>query len=208
MSIQKGGIQKIEAVAKFPIPANQHDIRRFIVLASFFRRFVREFALIAGPLTNLLKKDTAWQWTAAEDNAFSNLKQLLIARPVLALYNQSVETQLHTDASKLGLAGILLKRNQICGDLWRSIAGKPLLMSKNLLGIKFTIVTDCNVLRSTFTKRDFIPRISRWWIQFMEYDCEIAYRAGDKMAHVDALSRSPVADERDTLHTLDILNVH
>lgn len=76
-----------------------------------------------------------------------------------------------------------------------------------LLGLKFTIVTDCNALRTTMTKRDLIPRIARWWLQFLEYDCEIEYRTGEKMAHVDALSRSPATNEQDSSHILDVLVV-
>lgn len=77
-----------------------------------------------------------------------------------------------------------------------------------LIGIKFTIVTDCNALRSTFTKRDLVPRISRWWIQFLEFDCSIEYRPGKKMSHVDALSRGPIEGERaEAVHILDILSV-
>ncbi|CAG9137643.1 unnamed protein product [Plutella xylostella] len=226
----KPGLQKTQAVANFPTPTNQHDIRRFIGLASYFRRFIKGFAIIARPLTNLLKKDTNWQWTSNEQSAFENLKTCLTERPVLALYDPMAETQLHTDASKIGLAGILLQRNG--SDPWRPVsyysrqttADEQKLHSFELetlavvsslakfrvylVGIKFTIVTDCNALRSTFTKRDLVPRISRWWIQFLEYDCEIEYRPGEKMAHVDALSRSPVTEPKDHLHTLDVLSVN
>lgn len=223
------GVQKTQAVSKFPIPRNQSDVRRFLGLAGFFRRFVKDFALLARPLTNLLKKDTAWQWSESQQSAFENLKKLLIERPLLAIYNHSAETQLHTDASKFGLGGILMQRTG--SDPWRPVSYYSRQTSPDeqklhsfeletlavicalnkfrtyLLGIKFTIVSDCNALRSTFTKRDLIPRISRWWIQFLEYDCNIEYRPGEKMAHVDALSRGAIVEDQEPVHVLDILNV-
>lgn len=107
------GSLKTDAVSKFPTPQNQHDVRRFIGLASFFRRFIKGFALIAQPLTLLLKKDFQFCWTGEQEKAFQTLKAKLVDRPVLALYNPHAETQLHTDASKLGLAGILLQKNEL-----------------------------------------------------------------------------------------------
>lgn len=226
----KPGVQKIQAVAQFVTPANQHDVRRFLGLTSFFRRFVRDFATIARPLTDLLRKNTPWKWGDDEAQAYENLKQTLIQRPVLALYDHTAETQLHTDASQIGLAGILLQRKDsnpfraVAYFSRRTTADEQKLHSFELetlavvgslnkfrvylLGIKFTIFTDCHALRSTFTKRDLIPRISRWWIQFLEYDCTIEYRPGEKMTHVDCLSRNPIPGEADPIHTLDVLAVH
>lgn len=76
-----------------------------------------------------------------------------------------------------------------------------------MLGLKFKIVTDCNALRTTLTKRDLIRRIARWWVRLQEYDCNIEYRAGVRMAHVDALSRAPVAElsNRGDIHVIDVL---
>lgn len=146
---------------------------------------MKGFAVIARPLTNLLKKDTPWQWGNSEVESFENIKRSLIERPVLALYDQSAETQLHTDASKLSVAGILLQRKS--SDPWKPVAyfsrqttvdemkmhafvleTLAVVSSLNkfrayLIGIKFTIITDCNALRTTFTKRDLIPRIYTYW---------------------------------------------
>lgn len=223
------GSAKTKAISEFPAPMNAHEVRRFLGLASFFRRFVRGFAIIAQPLTALLKKDVPWRWNHEESAAFEKLKQVLVDRPVLAIYDPSSEIQLHTDASKIGVAGILLQRD--CTGTLRPIAyysrqttpdeqklhsyeleTLAVISSLNkfrvyLLGLKFKIVTDCNALRTTLTKRDLVPRIARWWLQFLEYDCDIEYRSGEKMAHVDALSRSPIVDEQDCVHLLDILTV-
>ncbi|CAH2216929.1 jg27676, partial [Pararge aegeria aegeria] len=105
------GSKKCEAVSNFPKPSNQHELRQFLGLSGFFRRFVKDYATISSPLTDLLKKDRDWVWNECQEKAFSHIKSLLSERPLLALYNPEAETQLHTDASKHGLAGILLQRN-------------------------------------------------------------------------------------------------
>lgn len=223
------GSVKTKAISEFTPPRNVHEVRRFLGLASFFRRFVRGFAVIARPLTALLKKDSPWRWGNEESEAFDNLKRALVERPVLAVYDPTYETQLHTDASKIGVAGILLQKDLT--DTLRPVAyysrqttpDEQKLHSYELetlavisslskfrvylLGVRFKIITDCNALRTTLTKRDLVPRIARWWLQFLEYDCDIEYRPGDRMAHVDALSRCPVVDEQDTRNLLDVLAV-
>lgn len=224
------GTLKTEAVSKFRPPKNVHEVRRFLGLSSYFRRFVKNFALLARPLTALLKKDSPWRWGEDEINAFDTLKKQLIERPILTIYNPSLETQLHTDASKHGVAGILMQKDEtgllkvvayysrqtsIDEQKLHSFELETLAVIASLvkfrvylLGVKFKIITDCNALRSTLVKRDLIPRISRWWVQFLEFDCEIEYRSGEKMAHVDALSRCPVDSSRTDDHVIDVLTVN
>lgn len=223
------GSLKSDAVSRFPTPRTTHDVRRFLGLASFFRRFVKDFALIVRPLTALLKKDACWKWGKDEDKAFTEIKTRLTCRPILALYDKTLETQLHTDACKFGIAGILLQRER--EGPWRAVAYYSRQTSLDeqklhsfeletlaviaslskfrvyLLGIRFKIVTDCNSLRTTLTKRDLVPKIARWWVQLQEYDCEFEYRPGDKMAHVDALSRAPVDSALEDSYIVDILTV-
>ncbi|CAG9785319.1 unnamed protein product [Diatraea saccharalis] len=224
------GCRKIEAVTKFPKPRNQHEVRQFLGLSGYFRRFILHYALLAAPLTNLLKKDAKWSWDDSQDCAFSKIKAMLTNRPVLALYNHDAETQLHTDASKEGLAGILLQANsdgvfQPVSYFSRKtnaderkfhsydLETLAVIASLNrfrvyLIGIPFKIFTDCNALRSTMIKRELIPRIARWWIQLQEYDCVIEYRPGARMSHVDALSRNPV--DENTVETpthIDVLAI-
>lgn len=224
------GWRKTEAVDKFPKPSNQHELRQFLGLSGYFRRFIRNYALLAAPLTDLLKKDAKWAWHEAQDLAFDKIKGMLTERPILALYDHQAETQLHTDASKEGLAGILLQANsngvfQPVSYFSRKTNAEErkfhsydletlaVVASLNrfrvyLVGIPFKILTDCNALRSTLIKRDLIPRIARWWIQLQEYDCTIEYRPGSRMSHVDALSRNPVGDsEIDSPMCLDVLTI-
>lgn len=217
--VDEGGIRpgqkKILAVENFPTPTDQHRVRQFLGLASFFRRFVKGFSIIAKPLTHLLKRDVKFVWSEDQENAFQNLKATLTKRPILAYYNPAYETQLHTDASKIGVAGILLQRKnkdtpfQAVAYYSRQTSPEEMHFSSYdletlavvsslqrfrvyLLGIRFEIVTDCNSLRATFEKRDVLPRVARWWNIIQEYDFSIVYKPGKNMSHVDALSRNPV----------------
>jgi hypothetical protein len=216
------GKKKILSVANFPRPENVHNVRQFLGLAGYFRKFVRNFAQVSFPLSKLLKKDTAWEWSDSQEQAFEALKSKLVERPVLSIYDPAAETELHTDASRLGVGGILLQRSS-GSEPFHPVAYFSRQTSpeeKNfhsyeletlavvcalrkfrvyLLGREFKIVTDCSALRSTFSKRDLIPRIARWWLTLQEFDCCIEYRAGAKMSHVDALSRNPIVEQSDFL---------
>lgn len=211
----RSGSKKIEAVERFPVPENQHNVRQFLGLASFFRRFVPGFSLIAKPLTHLLKKDVAWCWGTAQETAFRTLQQKLVQKPTLALYDPQADTELHTDACKIGLGGMVLQRSRTDGILrpvayfsrqttpeeqnyssydLETLAVVAALQKFRvyLIGLPFKIVTDCNSLRATFSKRDMLPRVARWWEQMQDFNFDIQYRAGSSMAHIDALSRNPI----------------
>lgn len=185
-------------------------------LTGYFRKFIKDYSTIAKPLTNLTRKAEAWRWGIKENDAFNNLKAKLLDRPVLALYDPAAETEVHTDASQDGIAGILLQKNE--GKLrpvafysrhsnkaesrYHSFELETLAVVETLqkfrvylLGIKFKVVTDCNALKTASSKRDLIPRIARWWLQLLEYTFTVEYRPGKKIQHVDALSRNPNVDE-------------
>lgn len=207
------GTRKIQSVKEFPEPCNLHTVRQFIGLCSFFRRFIKNFSNIAKPLTSLLKKDSKWEWGSEQKTAFNTLKEILLQKPVLKLYDPNDHTELHTDASKLGIAGILMQRGR--DNLLRPVAyysrqttiyeqhmtayeleTLALVASLQrfrvyLIGVSFKVVTDCNSLRATFLKKDLIPRVARWWITMQEFDFSIEYRPGKTMSYIDALSRNP-----------------
>lgn len=205
--------QKILAVVKFPAPTNVHEVRQFLGLAGYFRKFVKSFGEIARPLTNLLKKNVPFQWTTNESKAFTLLKEKLVERPILSLYNPKLDTELHTDASASGIGGILVQWQEnprvlkpVAYFSRQTTPEERHLHSYELetlaivcslkkfrvylLGIKFKVVTDCHALRTTLVKRDLVPRIARWWLQISEFTFDIEYRPGAQMAHVDALSRN------------------
>ncbi|KYB29884.1 hypothetical protein TcasGA2_TC031567 [Tribolium castaneum] len=211
--IIRPGLDKIQAVKNFSPPKNVKQIRQFIGLTGYFRHFVKNYALIARPLTNLTRKGVNWKWDTEEELAFERLKEILTSRPVLSIYDPTAVTELHTDASSLGVAGILLQY-QTDGRLhpiayysrqtneherhYHSFELETLAVVESvkkfriyLLDLEFTIVTDCNELKATSNKSQLIPRIARWWLQLLEFRFKVKYRAGTQMSHVDALSRNP-----------------
>lgn len=122
-----------------------------------------------------------------EFQSFSSLKEKLVERPILSLYNPKLDTELHTDASALGIGGILLQ--------WQEYSHVLKKFRVYLLGLCFKVITDCHALTTTLTKRDIVPRIARWWLLISEFTFEIEYRPGTQMAHVDALSRNTKLNE-------------
>lgn len=216
----KPGARKVQAVEEFPQPRDQHGVRQFIGLCSFFRRFVKDFAIIAKPLTSLLKRDTPWVWGESQMRAFNTLKNELMRKPILSLYDPKAITEVHTDACKIGVAGILMQRDdngtlkpvayfsrQTTLDEQHmtsyeletlAVVASLLRFRVYLIGITFRIFTDCNSLRATFLKRDLIPRVARWWIYMQEFDYSVEYRPGKSMAYVDALSRNPPSNSNFT----------
>jgi hypothetical protein len=90
--------RKIQAVLEWPIPANVKKLRSFLGLARYYRKFVKNFGVIAKPLTELLKKNTLFIWTQDYEVAFQTLKTALVSAPVLALPNFSRPFCIETDA--------------------------------------------------------------------------------------------------------------
>lgn len=201
----------VNAVNKFPVPRNIHEVQRFLGLASYFRKFVPAFAEKAKPLYTLLKKNVAFSFDENCVKSFNLLKQLLTTAPVLSLYNPSLETELHTDASSVAFAAILLQKQE--SKSWAPVAYfsqttneaesryhsyelEMLAIVKSverfriyLYGLKFTIVSDCHAVVYAVNKANINPRVARWILRLQGYKFKLIHRKGEKMLHVDALSR-------------------
>lgn len=202
----------IEAVKHFPLPKKVVDVQKFLGLTNYFRKFIKDYASIAKPLNNLLKKSSDFVFDKECRIAFDSLKEKLISAPVLHLYNPQAMTELHTDASAIAVAGILLQK-QTSGQ-WAPIAYfsqatneaesryhsfelEMLAVVKTverfhiyLYGIEFTVVTDCRALVYAISKAHLNPKIARWTIRLQNYNFKVVHKAGKQMAHVDALSRA------------------
>lgn len=100
--------RKIEAVVKWSVPSSVKCLRSFLGLSGYYRKFIRGYAELSKPLTDLLKKG-AFQWNDSAQQAFDKLKQALVAAPVLALPNFEKTFEIETNASKEGIGAMLVQ---------------------------------------------------------------------------------------------------
>ena len=119
---------KLDAVRNFPIPTKLRDVRAFIAFCSYYRKFIKNFASIAKPLTRLTKLDVGFQWTETEQKAFDTLRLAMMSSPILAHFDPELETEVRTDASKEGLGACILQKYDVG---WRPIAFASRQLSKH-----------------------------------------------------------------------------
>ena len=98
---------EVSPILRFPAPVNISKVRQFLGLASWYRRFISDFATIAAPLTLLLRKNQSWVWGEEQQDVFEKIRFLSTTNPVLARYDYSKEVQLQTDASSTELGAVL-----------------------------------------------------------------------------------------------------
>ncbi|KMQ89733.1 hypothetical protein RF55_10607 [Lasius niger] len=201
----------IAAVENFPVPKKTIEVQRFLGLTNYFRKFIKDYATKARPLHNLLRKSVPFVFEEKCQKAFNILKNELVTSPVLSVYDPFLDTEIHTDASAVAVAGILLQKQK--SGCWsptayfsqatnqaeckyHSFELEMLAIVKTverfhiyLYGLCFTIVTDCHALVHAVNKANINPRIARWILKLQNYKFNIVHRNGTKMAHVDALSR-------------------
>ena len=103
---------KVAKVQNFQHTRSVHVLRSFLGLASYYRKFVRDFSKKAAPLYNLLKKRVAYQWTSKQEQAFQTLKNALTSAPILVYPDFDRPFVLHTDASKVGLGAVLAQQDK------------------------------------------------------------------------------------------------
>jgi hypothetical protein len=120
---------KIEAVQQWPRPSNIKQLRGFLGLAGYYRKFIRQFGVICRPLTNLLKKNTTFVWSPLTNDAFVTLKKALVQAPVLALPDFSQEFVLETDACATGVGAVLMQKGHPLAFLSRALGPKNQALS-------------------------------------------------------------------------------
>jgi len=203
---------KIEAVQEWPVPKNVHEVRSFLGLTSYYRRFVPTFAEIASPLHALTMKNKKFDWTTQCEHAFNKLKNSLISSPILAMHNDKYPFLLDTDACDVSIGAVL---SQVQEGVERVIAyalrslSKPernyCVMRKELLGIvcytkafrqyllgrKFVVRTDHSALQWLRTTPEPIGQQARWCETLNEFDFQIVHWPGRLHGNADALSRKP-----------------
>ena len=214
--------EKVRAVKEYPRPGSAKEIRAFLGLAGYYRRFVADFAQIAEPMTMLTKKDARFEWSNRAEVAFQRLKTELSSGNLLIYPDFRDPFIVATDASSIALGAVLSqKRNgkerPICyasrqlknAEKNYSATELELLAviwaTKQfrcyLLGRKFRLVTDHAALKWMLSLRDPSSRLTRWALRLQEFDYEVEHKAGKKHSNADALSRvlRPLTLKRTTL---------
>ena len=204
--------EKIQAIAQWPTPASPEELRSFLGLASYYRRFIDKFAEIAAPLYRMQDKSSKFQWSEQCRSAFQSLKQKLSSAPVLAFPNPRDTFILDTDASDVGIGGVL---SQVQDGMERVISYGSRTLSKSeknycvtrkellalvyfmrqfrsyLLGHPFLVRTDHSSLRWLSQFKQPEGQLARWIEQLQEFDFQIEHRKGRDHSNADALSRIP-----------------
>ncbi|XP_025073445.1 uncharacterized protein LOC112552444 [Pogonomyrmex barbatus] len=204
--------EKTTAIADWPTPQTVKHIRQFLGVASWYRRFIKNFATVAAPLTTLTRKNTRWKWGEEEQGAFDALKNNLTTAPVLACPDFERPFTLQTDASTIGL-GVVLTQYFPEGERVIAYASRTLngaeknysateleclavvwgirKMRGYLEGYRFTVITDHQALKWLQQLESPSGRLGRWMFELQQYAFEIRYRKGALNRVADALSRQP-----------------
>lgn len=201
----------ITPILEYPTPKCLKDVRRLMGMANWYRRFIPNFATISAPLSDLLKKGKAFQWTPAAGKAFEDLKKVLVSEPVLANPDYSKPFTIQTDASDCGIGGVLVQGS---GDNEKAVAYFSQKLSATqqkyqttereclavivaiekfrpyIEGVHFTVVTDHASLQWLQNLKDPSGRLGRWALRLQPYDFSLVHRPGRQMVVADALSRA------------------
>ncbi|GBM01726.1 Retrovirus-related Pol polyprotein from transposon 297 [Araneus ventricosus] len=176
----KTDLGKIKAVVDWPRPETVHDLRSFLGLFTYYRRFVTNFSTIARPLHKLTQAKSNFNWTEECENSFNSLKQALTT-PILTYPRTDKDFILDTDASNEGI-GALLSHN---------IGNEEQHFHHYLYGQKLLLRTVHVSLRWLLNFKEPEGQIARWIQRLQEYDFEIQHRKGTSRGNADALPRRP-----------------
>lgn len=174
-------------------------------LEGYYRKFVRNFGIIARPLTDLLRKDN-FQWSPAADNAFFTLKMAMSSTPVLALMDFTKPFTIECDVSNHGIGAVLSQDHHPIEFLSKPLAPKHQALSvydkemlavvfavqkwwPYLIGHLFKILTDHQTLKYFLDQRISTPAQQKWLLKLLGYNYTLEYRPSTLNAAADALSR-------------------
>lgn len=205
--------EKVTAILNYPRPKNLTELKRFIGLASWYRRFVQNFSLIAAPLHNLTKgnKKIKYRWSQEAEEAFLNLKTLLTSAPVMSCPDYNKPFIIQCDASNEGIGAVLCQKS-VDSDQPVAYISRKLndcekrytASEKELLsvvyaiekfrpyidGVHFTVITDHRALLWLHKMKDPHGRLARWAMKLQQFTFDIIHSPGKLNVVPDALSRA------------------
>ncbi|RVW84176.1 Retrovirus-related Pol polyprotein from transposon 17.6, partial [Vitis vinifera] len=223
---------KVDAVANWRRPSTMTEIRSFLGLAGYYRRFIEGFSKIALPLTKLTQKGVKFEWSDDCECSFQELKNRLVSAPILTIPSGSGGFVVYSDASHQGLGCVLMQHGRVVAYASRQL--KPYernypthdlelaavvfalkIWRHFLFGETCEIFTDHKSLKYLFSQKELNMRQRRWIELLKDYDCIIQYHPGKANVVADALSRKSVGSlaairvcQRQLLEELRSLQVH
>ncbi|GJV19542.1 putative reverse transcriptase domain-containing protein [Tanacetum coccineum] len=197
---------KIESIKDWASPKSPTEIRQFLGLAGYYRRFIEGFSKIAKSMTKLTQKEIKFDWGEKEENAFQLIKQKLCSAPILALPEGSEDFVVYCDASHKGLGVVLMQREKVIAYASRQLKiheknytthdlelGSVVFALKiwrhYLYGTRCTVFTDHKSLQHILKQKELNMRQRRWLELLGDYDCNIRYHPGKANVVADTLSR-------------------
>ncbi|XP_064389549.1 uncharacterized protein LOC135337548 [Halichondria panicea] len=218
--------QKLQAVAEYPRPQTKKDVRAFLGLVGYYRKFTPNFADIAVPLTDLTRKKKPEKviWTGECDQSFIALKETLLKHPVLEVFDPNKQFLLQTDASERGLGAVLSQRDSEGQENPIAFASRKLqprernyatiekeclavvwalkIFYTYLYGRKIEVQTDHQPLAWLHKMQNANARLTRWALAIQPYQLEITHRRGVSNGNADGLSRAgPLLGGRDVAYS-------
>ncbi|GJR46591.1 putative reverse transcriptase domain-containing protein [Tanacetum coccineum] len=197
---------KFESIKYWVSPKTAMEIRQFLGLAGYYRRFIEGFSKIAKPMTKLTQKKVTFEWGDKQEAAFQTLKNKLCSAPILALPQGAENFIVYCNASHKGLGAVLMQNEKVIAYAPRQLKiheknytthdlelGAVVFALKiwrhYLYGTKYTVFTDHKSLQHILDQKELNMRQRRWLELLSDYDCEIRYHPGKANVVADALSR-------------------
>jgi hypothetical protein len=187
--------KNVAAMVEWKRPSSVSEIRSFLELAGYYRRFVPNFSSIAKPLTRLLEKGVLFVWSGDCEVSYQTLKSKLVDAPILALPKNGKRFTVYTDASRIGLGCVLMQEGRVIAYGSRQLRkheGNYLTHDLELVEVVFAlkswrqylygeacdIYTDHKSLKYIFTQKELNLRQCRWLELIKDYDLSIHYHPG------------------------------
>nr|GEU45315.1 putative reverse transcriptase domain-containing protein [Tanacetum cinerariifolium] len=204
---------KIESVKNWASPTTPTEIRQFLGLASYYRRFIKDFSKIAKSLTILTQKDKKFIWGKDQEMTFQILKQKLYEAPILALPEGNDDFVVYCDASIQGLGAVLMQREKVIAYAsWKlkhheenytthdlelgAVVFAFKIWRHYLYGTKCIVFTDHKSLQHVLNQKELNMRQRRWLELLLDYNCDILYHLGKANVVADAFSQKRIIKSR------------